>query len=192
MNKIINIPQSAKIKVHWGDKGENYSRENKIKVRNDFAKKYGVDKNNVNIIFRPFKVNSKGELIEVKGASIDNIMDISYQRSLMKEWFVREAKSVDLDRLMKLDDKVNNSLNIDLTQKTHRSWNLKWLMLNNFLCYGPKQNFISFANLKGLNVVTSNPSNQGGKCVRANTNIKISYNVDDIVKKLGFLPDELK
>ena len=152
MNKVINIPQSAKIKVHWDDKSENYSRENKIKVRNDFAKKYGVDKNNINVIFRPFKVNSKGDLIEIKGASVENIMDITYQRSLMKEWFNREEKTVDLDRLMKLDDKVNNSLNIDLNQKTHRSWSLKWITLYNFLCYGPKQNYISFSKLNGLNI----------------------------------------
>ena len=45
---------------------------------------------------------------------------------------------------------------------------------------------------KGLTVVNSIPENQGGKCVRSDTQITIQYNTDEIIKKLGFLPDELK
>ena len=162
MNKI-NIPKNAKIKVTWSDKPENYNRETKNKIRHDFAKKYGVDKNNINVIHIPIRVNDKGEIIEINGASLESIMDINYQRQLMKEWLERENKNVDFDRLMKLDDKVNNTLDVDLDKKVHRSWKLRWITMNNFLCYGGDNNFVSFSNLDGLNIVSSEPRNQGGK-----------------------------
>jgi hypothetical protein len=90
-----------------------------------------------------------------------------------------------------LDDKVNAEINVDLTVSQHKNWTLKWLMVNNFLCFG-ENNYVSFSKLKGLTIVNSNPSNQGGKCVRANTKVNIQFNKDEIIKKLGFLPDELK
>lgn len=159
----IEIPKNSKIRITWSDKPENYNRETKNKIRHDFAKKYGVDKNNINVIHVPIKVNDKGEIIEISGASLESIMDINYQRQLMKEWLDRENKTVDFDRLMKLDDKVNNALDVDLDKKVHRSWKLRWITMNNFLCYGDNNNFISFSNLDGLNIVSSEPRNQGGK-----------------------------
>jgi hypothetical protein len=190
LNKIQISPYS-KIKVYWDDRPENYSKEAKTKVRNYFANKYGVQKNNINVVYRPVKFNAKGDAIEITGAGIENIMDISYQRSLMKEVIARDGKVVDFDRIIALDDKVNGELNIDLTASQHRTWSIKWLMIDNFLSFG-EQNYIPFNKLNGLTVVNSVPANQGGKCIRSNTNIKIEYNVDEVVKKLGFLPDELK
>ncbi len=188
----LNIPKNSKIKITWSDKPENYNRETKNKIRHDFAKKYGVDKNNINVIHVPIKVNDKGEIIEINGGSLESIMDINYQRQLMKEWLARENKEVDFNRLMKLDDKVNNTLDVDLDKKVHRSWKLRWIKMNNFLCYGDNENFVSFSNLDGLNIVSSEPRNQGGKCITFPTKIKIKYDEAEIVKLLGFLPDELK
>lgn len=156
------IPYDAKVKLNWDDKPENYSREAKNKVRNQFAKKYGVNKANINVVYRPVKIDSQGNVIEITGAGIDNIMDINYQRELMKNWYEREGKTVDFDRLMKLDDKVNGEINMESEDVKHRSWNIRWLAINNFLCFG-EDNFISFNNYNGLNIVTSEPANQGGK-----------------------------
>lgn len=156
------IPPYAKIKVYWDDRPENYSREAKNKVRNHFAKKYGVNKANIDVIYRPVKIDDKGNVIEISGAGIENIMDINYQRALMKEWFEREGKTVDFDRLMKLDDKINGEVKVSNDELKYRSWSLKWLAINNFLCFG-EDNFISFSRYNGLNIVSSEPTNQGGK-----------------------------
>jgi hypothetical protein len=43
------------------------------------------------------------DTIEVTGAGIENIMDINYQRSLMKEVLKRD---VDFNRLIMLDEKL--------------------------------------------------------------------------------------
>jgi len=158
----LKIPIHAKIKVYWDDKPENYSKENKITIRNHFATKYGVSKSNINVVYRPVKVNSKGESVEISGAGIENIMDIGYQRELFKEWLTRENKDVDFNRLCKLDDKINSELNIDSSDTAHKTWSLNWVMLNGFLCFGEK-NFVSLSNLNGLTIVNSYPENQGGK-----------------------------
>ena len=161
LNKIQISPYS-KIKVYWDDMPHNYSKEAKTKVRNYFASKYGVQKNNINVVYRPVKFNSKGDAIEITGAGIDNIMDVNYQRALMKEIITRDGKVVDFNRIIALDDKVNGELNVDLTASQHRTWSIKWLMIDNFLSFG-EQNYIPFNKFKGLTVVNSVPANQGGK-----------------------------
>ena len=40
----------------------------------------------------------------------DNVMDTNYQRKLFKEWIKINNVDVDWDRLLKLDEKVNNKL----------------------------------------------------------------------------------
>jgi hypothetical protein len=187
----ISIPRTAKVKVQWDDKPENYSKEAKLKIRNQIASKYGVDKANINVLYRPVKYNDKGEAIEITGAGIENIMDKNYQRQLMKEWLVREGKTVDIDRLMKLDDKVNSELTIDVSETRNKSWGIKWIMIDNFLSFG-EENYVPFNKFKGLTVVNSVPSNTGGKCVRADTQVDIEFDEHELIRKLGFLPNELK
>jgi hypothetical protein len=189
--KKVHISPYARIKVYWDDRPENYSKESKNKIRAYFSKRYGVNKNNISVIYRPVKRTENGDIIEITGASLENIMDVNYQRSLMKELITRDNKVVDFDRIIALDEKVNGLLNIDLTQSQHKTWSIRWLMIDNFLSFG-ENNYIPFSRFKGLTVVNSNPSNQGGKCVRADTKVTIEFDKEEIIKKLGFLPDELK
>ena len=158
----IKISPYAKIKVYWDDRPENYSKDAKNKIKSHFAKKYGVNKNNIDVVYRPVKFSENGDAIEINGATIENIMDINYQRELMREWVKREDKKVDFERLLKLDDKVNAELNIENDEINQNAWSIKWLMINNFLSFG-ENNYLPFSKLKGLNVVNSLPANQGGK-----------------------------
>jgi len=190
-NQQLSISPYSKIKVYWDDRPENYSKEGKTRIRNHFAKKYGVNKNNIDVIYRPVKFTDTGDVIEINGANIENIMDINYQRELMREWIKRENKNVDFNRIIKLDEKVNAELNVEDNHQQHKSWGIKWLRLDNFLSFGD-DNYVPFSKLKGLTIVNSLPANQGGKCIRKNTNVRILFNPTDIIEKLGFLPDELK
>jgi DNA repair exonuclease SbcCD ATPase subunit len=156
------LSPNAKIKIYWDDLPHNYSKDAKTKIKNYFASKYGFNKNNINIIYRPVKRTANGDVIEITGAGIENIMDVNYQRSLMKEYIDREGKNVDVNRIVALDDKVNGELNIDLNNIQHNSWSIKWVMIDNFLSFG-EQNYIPFTKLKGLTIVNSIPPNQGGK-----------------------------
>ncbi|NIQ17035.1 MAG: hypothetical protein GTO02_22415, partial [Candidatus Dadabacteria bacterium] len=62
-----------KVRVYWEDKPENYSREGKNKVKNYFAKKYGIPRNSIKVVFRPVKIDGNGNVVEISGAGIDNI-----------------------------------------------------------------------------------------------------------------------
>ncbi len=161
-NDTIKISPYSKIKVYWDDRPENYSKEAKNRICNHFAKKYGVNKGNIDVIYRPVKFTESGDAIEINGATIENIMDTNYQRELMREWIKREDKKVDFDRILKLDDKINGELNLEDNNIQHNSWSIKWLMINNFLSFG-EENYLPFNKLKGLTVVNSVPGNQGGK-----------------------------
>jgi DNA repair exonuclease SbcCD ATPase subunit len=161
-NDTIKISPYSKIKVYWDDRPENYSKEAKNRICNHFAKKYGVNKGNIDVIYRPVKFTESGDAIEINGATIENIMDTNYQRELMREWIKREDKKVDFDRILKLDDKINGELNLEDNSVQHNTWSIKWLMINNFLSFG-EENYLPFNKLKGLNVVNSLPANQGGK-----------------------------
>ena len=156
------IPPYSKVKLEWLDRSENYSRANQTRLINQFANKYGIPKTNITVSFKAVKKNPNGDIIEVSGAGIENIMDINYQRALMKEVIERDGKVVDFNRILALDDKVNGELNVDLNESQHRSWSIKWIMVDNFLSFG-ENNYAPFSKLKGLTIVNSIPANQGGK-----------------------------
>jgi hypothetical protein len=171
VKEVVNIPKNARIKVYWDDTPENYSREAKNRVQRYFAKKYGIDKNNIQVEYRPVRIGKNGKLIQIDGASIDNIMDTAYQRELFKEWLSRNNKTVSIERLYALDDKVNGELNSDNDEVSYKRWNLKWVTLNNFLSFG-NDNFFPMNHFRGLTVVNSIPENQGGKTTLTVDSIK--------------------
>jgi DNA repair exonuclease SbcCD ATPase subunit len=160
----VSIPRDAKVKVYWQDTPENYSKDGKLRVRDAFAQKYGVAKGNIQVIYEAIKRNEEtGEVIEIDGATIDNIMDNNYQKSLMKEWVEREGVDIEFERLMDLDNKVNSQLDSEFLQnRSNKRWSIKWLKIDNFLAFG-EDNYVSMSNINGLVVVNSLPKNQGGK-----------------------------
>lgn len=162
MENLNALSPYAKVKVYWDDRPENYNKESKNRIRSHFAKKYGFNKNNIDVIYRPIKFSENGDVIEINGANIENIMDSTYQRELMREWIKREKVTVDFNRVLALDDIVNSELNIENDLVQHRSWSIRWLMIDNFLSFGEK-NYMPFNKLRGLTVVNSLPANQGGK-----------------------------
>ena len=92
-------------------------------------------------------------------------MDEEYQRKLFSEWLKRNQTNVDFKRLCKLDDKINEVLfDGELEDYRYRRWELKNLWIDNFLSYGDN-NTLDYTKLKGLNVVKSEPANQGGKTI---------------------------
>ncbi len=173
-NQIINIPVNAKIRVNWNDRPENYSRDARNRIQKYFSDKYNVPRNNINIIYTPVRIAETGELIEIEGAGIDNIMNIAYQRELFKEWLDREGRKVDFNRLLALDDKVNSSLELTDQDRVHRKYKLKWISINNFLSFGAN-NLFNLDKYNGLTVINSIPENFGGKTTLTVDSIKFLF-----------------
>jgi DNA repair exonuclease SbcCD ATPase subunit len=159
----IIVPSKAQVKVYWDDRPENNSYEGKQRIKAYFAKKYNIPSTSVNVIFRAVKNDNKPELIRLSDAVVDNIMDSTYQRSLFKEWIDREKIEIEWDRLIKLDDKVNEEHNlIKDTDYRYRRWFIKHIEIDNLLSFGDG-NEINYSDLNGVSVVVSEPPNQGGK-----------------------------
>ena len=161
----VNVPEKAHIRVDWEDYPENRTVESKNRVKSYFAKKYGVPTTSIKINFIPIIKNKEGKAIDISDGLIENIMDEDYQRRLFNEWLKRNETSVDFDRLCKLDDKINATLfEGEIEDYRYRRWELKKLWIDNFLSYGDN-NDLEYSKLKGLNVVKSEPANQGGKTI---------------------------
>ena len=174
VKEIISIPENAKIRVNWNDRPENYSRDSRNRIQKYFSDKYQVPRNSINIVYTPVKVSDNGDLIEIEGAGIDNIMNIQYQRELFREWLDREGRKVDFDRLLALDDKVNSSLELTDQDRVHRKYKLKWISINNFLSFGVN-NIFKLNNYNGLTVINSIPENFGGKTTLTVDSIKYLF-----------------
>ena len=159
----IKVPKKSNIRVIWEDDSENYTQERVKRITKYISDKY--DNNNVQVIFKPKKVTIEEGEVELTVA--DNVMDSNYQKKLFKSWLENNKIEIDWDRLMRLDDKVNDKL----AQKRdndyrYRNWSIKELEWSNFLSYGDG-NKISFQELEGITVITSDPLNMGGKTTLA-------------------------
>jgi len=163
IEKVVKIPNKAKIRVIWDDSPENYTQERSKRITKYFIEKYNNP--NVQVIFKPKKILTEGGEVEMTVA--DNVMDVTYQRKLFKQWITDNKVDVDWDRLLKLDDKVNEKLSQQReTDYRYRNWYIKELEWSNFLSYGDG-NKISFKELEGITVITSDPLNMGGKTTLA-------------------------
>jgi DNA repair exonuclease SbcCD ATPase subunit len=168
MEKLVEkvktkVPSKAKIRVIWEDNPENYTQERVKRITKHITEKYGNP--NVQVIFKPKKITTEDGEVEMTVA--DNVMDSTYQRKLFKEWLKITNIDVDWERLLRLDNKVNEKLSQQRdTDYRYRNWCIKELEWSNFLSYGDG-NKISFKELEGITVVTSNPLNMGGKTTLA-------------------------
>jgi len=159
----VEIPNKAKIRVLWEDNPENYTQEKAKLVNKYFTEKY--DNLNVQVVFKPKKMVTKEGEVEMTVA--DNVMDSTYQRKLFKQWLENTNIDVDWDRILRLDNKVNEKLSQKReTDYRYRNWFIKELEWSNFLSYGDN-NKISFKEMEGITVITSNPLNMGGKTTLA-------------------------
>lgn len=174
------------VKVVWEDAPENFTQEKIKSVKQYFQKKYAS--NNVNVIT---KVKSSEDTTQSVDISF-NILDKNYQQELMKNFLISKSAEEYLPQVLRIDTQVENELVLDQSEVTpFKKWFIKKIEFSNFLSYGDDQ-VIDFDLCNGITVVESNPPNFGGKCIRYDTDIDVEFNVDYIVNKLGFLPDELK
>lgn len=189
MIKDINIDliENPYVQVVWEDYAENFTQEKIKSVRHYFQKKYLT--NNVNVITKTkVSENVSDENVDISF----NILDDNYQTKLITD-FVKTKYDISLiDSVLELNSTVDEKLIINNSDTTpFKRWYIKSIKFSNFLSYGDNQK-LDFEKCNGISVVESNPPNFGGKCVRGDTEIEIEFDVDYIVNKLGFLPDELK
>lgn len=173
------------IQVVWEDYADNFTQERIKSVKSYFQKKY--NSTNVNVVTKLKLEDSSQQTIDVSV----NIMDRNYQLELIKNLLEQKGYDEFYDKIINIDSIVENKMLVNDTDLTpFKKWYIKKIEFSNFLSYGENQ-VLDFDKYNGITVIESVPSNFGGKCVRYDTEVEIEFNIDDIIKKLGFLPNEL-
>lgn len=152
------------IKITWEDSPENFTKERIRRVKSYFQQKYNTK--NIKIITKSLTNTgtTKLESLEVS----ENITDYQYQKKLMKDYLKANDVNIDLVKIDRLDNKVNEEIDKLNTNKVkYNKWYIKNIEFSNFLSFG-QNNFIDFENLDGISVIESMPKNFGGK-----TNVSI-------------------
>jgi hypothetical protein len=175
------------IQVVWEDLPENFTQDKIKSVKHYFSKKYNTT--NVNVL-------TKAKIIESSTTqSIDvsmNISDENYQLDLLKGFVESKGYKEKMDAIISINKMVDNKIaGTEEIQSQFKKWYIRNIEFSNFLSYGDNQK-LDFDKLNGIVVVESDPPNFGGKCVRYDTIVDVSFDVDEIINNLGFLPDELK
>ena len=159
VEKKIEVSKDGFVRVIWYDDPENYTKEKHNRIKSYFQNKYGV--RNINIVFRSNERKSMEGTVDADFS--DNILDEQYQRKLFNQWLLINNVKVDMDHLLSLDTKVNNTLREQReTEARYRKWFIKKIEFDNFLSFG-EGNVINYETLNGITVVSSEPSNFGGK-----------------------------
>jgi hypothetical protein len=175
------------IQVVWEDLPENFTQDKIKSVKHYFSKKYNTT--NVNVLTKAKQTQS--ENMQSIDVSV-NIGDTNYQLDLLKNFIESKGYKDKTDDILSINRMVENKMNGDEeNQSQFKKWYIRNIEFSNFLSYGENQR-LDFDKLNGIVVVESDPPNFGGKCIRYDTNIEIEFDIDYIVNKIGFLPDELK
>lgn len=147
------------IRVVWEDYPENHTQEGIKRVKMHFQKKYNT--RYVHVITSPIINFSATKLTSLD--ITENISDFQYQKKLMLDFIKENNIKIDIDKIHKLDDKVNLKVEEELVNTIkYNKWFIRNIRFSNFLSFG-QDNYIDFETLGGITVVESNPKNFGGK-----------------------------
>ena len=162
MPKNLSINHSSKLVYIWNTLPMDYSREGERAIINKVSTKYGIPKENIRVEVKFKSKNENGEMVSFSNDIITNINDSVFQQNLFKKYIdERGIENYDLDKIIEFDNFINSMMDYEKYDKNKR-YTIKWIKWDNFMSYG-SDNFIDFANLNGLVLLSSNPANQGGK-----------------------------
>lgn len=159
---MVNVKKTDKLVFDLEMHQIDYNEQKKESLRAEIAKKYGVDKKNVEINFVPIQKNEDGKQISLAEDIITNIQDPKFQQNLFKEFLdLKEITDVNFEDIIEIDNKVNAFVNFD-SYSTYRPYKVKYLKWNNYLSYG-SGNYFDFTKIHGLVLLAGQPLNTAGK-----------------------------
>lgn len=162
MSKKVNIGENGRVNIKWEVNPIDYSHDGEDNIISAFAKKYGISKDNIKVTPQFITKTATGEIIPYTNNITENIQDSKFQQQLFKAYLdEKEITDYDFDQIIEIDDLINSNINYELYE-AHKKYSIKWIKWSNFMSYGPN-NFFDFTDLRGLILLTSDPSNQGGK-----------------------------
>jgi exonuclease SbcC len=159
---MLDIKQKSKIHVHWKVSPYDYSKEKEREIIEKFSKKYGIPKERVKVIQELIIKNDEGDDISINEEIIQNIQDPQFQLKLYSDYLkLNNITDYDFDLIKKIDSEINQKIDYQIYDK-YKRYSIKWIKWSNFLSYG-ENNFFDFTKLGKIALLSSTPSNQGGK-----------------------------
>ena len=163
---MIEVGTKAKVKIHWKVSPYDYSKEKLDSLVAKASRKYGLEKERVKVI-PEFVTNDddNGEIVSANDV-IQNIQDPQFQVKLFQDYLdANKIEGYDFDLIKKIDSEINANIDYQVYDK-YRRYSIKWIRWDNFMSYGA-DNYFDFTNLKGLVLLSGEPSNQSGKTTLA-------------------------
>lgn len=155
LTTIERVGKNPEFKVHWKDLSSNINTENERKIRNFIKNKYDSNKVKFDKTYIYTDIVSSKMLSETL-----DLTNIETQRKIFKEYLEEQGyKKDDIDEILKIDDIINDRLEIK-EQKTNIEWKIDKFWFDNFRVFGDK-NKIDWKNLNG--VIQIHGENQQGK-----------------------------
>lgn len=178
---IKNPTNYMKVRVIWQTLPQTRNADNERKVTNNIKSKYN------NVIFSHKNDFVEVDKIEIKDKiTIKNINDKQTQHKIFKEYLLKiGVEECVINDVIKLDEEIIKL--VDIPQDSGVEWDVVKFGAENFMSYEKLD--IDWENMEGLFQITG--INTAGKCVHPETEIDIEFNIDYIVNKLGYLPNEL-
>ncbi len=182
---ITPLPKKPKLRVRCK---ESVATEVK-KVINELRKTYEIS----DLIY--VRVDTDGAKKVAQSQNISNlnqIGNVDYQNKIISNYLKDKFSDVMDDETVDTVCKINKELNGSLG-KDDVSRNIRWRPIkfefSNMFSYG-EDNVLDFTKLEDVYGLFA--ANASGKCVDPSTEIEIEFDENEIIKKIGFLPDELK
>jgi len=160
----------------------------------EYKKKFQKVYPNNKVEIKPKLINKQLVVKEDGTIEIDtgklNIAEL-FEKYLLKESKYLQINNFQEDReeIIKLDNLYDGSLNLDRIFEPG-DYHIEQLKVNNLFSFPPSETIFNEFSLN--EIIGINGKNTSGKCVDPDTEIEIQYNIEEIIKKLGFLPNELK
>lgn len=155
------MPNHTYIKVYWDDLLDNYTRARELEIQRYFEKKYGAK---ANVVFRAIRNTSSADMQGIRADATDQVMDVQFQRKLMKKYLQDNQIDINWEFLLKLDDNVNSRIeSAKEMNMRYKKFSIRRIFLNNFLSYADTDQCLDITNMHGLTVVRSQPENKAGK-----------------------------
>jgi DNA repair protein SbcC/Rad50 len=156
-NLNLEAPSSIDmdIKVHWKDYSSSINVINEKKIRDYLKDKFNTTKVKFEKIYIYNDIISSKMLSE----SLD-LSDIDTQTTIFKEYLEEQKyKKNDIDDILKIDNVINNRLQLSETKK-HIEWSIDKFWFSNFKSYGD-DNVVDWEDVDGIYQI--NGLNQIGK-----------------------------
>lgn len=159
---MLDIKNKSKVHVHWKVSPYDYSKDKEGVIIEKISNKYGIPKSSVKVIQDIIMKNDEGNDISINSDIIQNIQDPQFQLKLFSDYIkLNNITDYDFDLIKKIDSEINQKIDYQIYDK-YKRYSVKWIKWSNFLSYG-EDNFFDFTKLGKISLLSSMPSNQGGK-----------------------------